>query len=272
MYTVVLGAALLGACGTNLTPPAEERPPGQLDCLPNLDGTIEIGELPLVTEAKGSYWVSSVETPVDVIGTELAGGERRWDWSVVATSDQLVEVETQSLAGAWFAASFPTGELVAPLDLDHTLVGVLVRDAQTISLLGFASTTPDPAQGQTLVIYDAPVPLYVFPIIAGAHWSSTGMISPGHGTINGLPFVGANHYDVTVAATGQLDLPELTFTQAYQLRMEVAVQPSAGPATTFRTASFLFECFGEVGRATSRVGETSSAFRIAREVRRFGFR
>ena len=177
---------------------------------------------------------------------------------------------TASLATSWFAPMFPRGELIAPLDVGHTVVGVLARDAQAISLLGIASTLPDPPEGKTLVIYDAPIPLYVFPIATGATWSSVGTISSGHGTIDGLPFIGENRYEVSVDAAGELDLPELSFTQVHRIDTRVTVQPSSGPAVTRRSVSFVFECFGEVARATSRDGETASDFRVAQEVRRLG--
>ena len=257
---------MLAACSTNLTPTGS-RDPVVLDCLPNLDRRIDIDELPLPSEAKGSYWVSP-ETAVDVVGTAV-GDDRRWDWSVVATQDRLVDVEAQAPTGAWFASMFPDGELLAPLDLEHTVVGVLARDAQALTLLGLASV--EPPAGRTLVIYDAPVPLYVFPIVRGAHWTATGVISHGHGTIDGLPFIGEHRYDVSVDAVGELALPEITIEQAFRLSTQVTIAPSSGPSASRRSVSFLFECAGEVARATSRNGEVSADFRVASEVRRLGF-
>ena len=268
----VVTLAALAACGPNLTPEPTADPPLALDCLPNLDGRIDIDEIRLATNAKGSFWVSAPDTPVDVSGAPAANGEKRWDWSVIARSDELVPVETSSLEGAWFAPMFPTGELVAPLDVGHTVVGVMARDAQSLSLLGIASMTADPPEGKTLVVYDMPIPLYLFPIVTGAHWSSIGTISTGHGTIDGLPFIGENRYDVAVDAMGELDLPEVTFTQVHRVTTRVTVQPSSGPAVSRRSVSFMFECFGEVARATSRDGEPLTDFRVAQEVRRLGLR
>jgi len=261
--------ATLAACGTNLTPSGDDRPPVVLDCLPNLDRRIDVAELPLPSAAKGSYWVSS-NVAVDLAGA-VAGTDRRWDWSQLASGDQLVEVEATGLAGAWFAATFPRGELVAPLDLEHTAVGVLARDAEVLTLLGIASSDPDPPAGRTLVVYDTPIPLYEFPIVADAHWAATGVISHGNGTIDGLPFIGEHRYDVAVAAIGELDLPELTIQQAFRIDTQITIAPSSGPSVARRSASFVFECLGEVARATSRDGEASPEFRVAAEVRRLGF-
>ncbi len=270
MKATIVSLALIG-CGQNLTPVADSVSTTELECLPNLDGKIDIDEVPLPKDAKGTYWVSQPDTAVDVTGVVAGNGKRHWDWSVVVSSDALVDVEAMRLEDAWFAPSFPRGELVVPLDLGHTVAGVLVRDAQAISLLGIASVTEHPPEGKTLVIYDAPIPLYTFPIVVGAQWSSTGTISHGGGTIDGLPFIGENRYEISVDATGELDLPELTFTQVYRINSTVTVQPSSGPSVSRRTISFMFECFGEVARATSRDGEGTPEFRVAQEVRRLGY-
>jgi hypothetical protein len=62
----------------------------------------------------------------------------------------------------------------------------------------------------------------------------------------------------------------VSFTQVHRISTRVTVQPSSGPAVTRRSVSFVFECFGEVARATSRDGEAASDFRVAQEVRRLG--
>jgi hypothetical protein len=41
-----------------------------------------------------------------------------------------------------------------------------------------------------------------------------------------------------------------------------------GPSVITQQSSWLFECFGEVARATSAVGETNPDFTTAAEVRR----
>jgi hypothetical protein len=52
---------------------------------------------------------------------------------------------------------------------------------------------------------------------------------------------------------------------------KVSIQPAAGESATTRQVSFLFECFGEVARATSQNGESDEDFNTAAEVRRLGF-
>ncbi|HEY4177191.1 MAG TPA: hypothetical protein VGM90_10180 [Kofleriaceae bacterium] len=270
MKSVIFMIAL-AACIDNRTPePTADQV--TLPCLPNLDHQIDIDELPFPDgDAVGEYWVSNTDTAVDLAG-ETIDNAPHWDWSGLATTDALVDVAANSMEGAWFASEFPRGELVVPLDLEHTVLGILVREDSAISLLGLASESPNPTVGKTLVHYDTPIPLYLFPITAGAHWTSTGVISVGNGMIDGLPFVGENIFDLTVGDSGTLDLPELTLTQAFQLRTQVTVKPDGGPMVTQRSASFVFECFGEVARATSRQEEPTADFHVAREVRRLSLR
>ena len=54
------------------------------------------------------------------------------------------------------------------------------------------------------------------------------------------------------------------------MRTTLTVTPAAGKAVSTRQTSFLFECFGEVARATSQNDETQDNFTTAAEVRRLG--
>jgi hypothetical protein len=70
-------------------------------------------------------------------------------------------------------------------------------------------------------------------------------------------------------ATGQLVLPDFTFTQAHRIDFLVTTVPAAGENVITRQDSYLFECFGEVARATSATNETNDDFTTAAQVRRF---
>jgi hypothetical protein len=89
-------------------------------------------------------------------------------------------------------------------------------------------------------------------------------------TLRGLPYAGQDSYAISVDAAGELILPSITFTQALRVRTTVTATPAAGAAVTTKQVSFLFECFGEVARATSQTGETQDNFTTAAEVRRLG--
>jgi hypothetical protein len=142
-------------------------------------------------------------------------------------------------------------------------LAIYAQDDDALRLLGIASATPD----QTLLAYDPPVALHRFPLADGDAWTESGQVG---GTLNGLPYRSEDTYEIEVDGTGALALPHLAFTQAHRVRTLVTIVPAAGGVTvTRRQVSFLFECFGEVARATSRDGETAEDFTFAAEVRRF---
>ena len=90
------------------------------------------------------------------------------------------------------------------------------------------------------------------------------------GVVQGLPYAGRDTYQIEVSGAGELVLPDVTFTQVLRVRTHLTAQPAVGASRSQWQVSFLFECFGEVARATSRDGETAADFTTAAEVRRFG--
>lgn len=271
-------ALLLGACGDNRTFPMREpyRPgePGPLDCVPNLDGRIDAEELAPALGVRVGLLVSpaGTERMVDLVGAVI--DERRvWDLSLDYADDQLARLSASALEEHWFADDFAVvtaglgGEtFVSPVDAGARVLGVYHHDAQALSLLGTASAVMDPPEGRTLLVYEAPVALYRFPIAAGAEHVSVGEVRGG--IFRGLPYAGRDTYEVRAVAAGRLELPDLSFTQAQRVDVRVTVAPAAGATTTQRQTSFLFECFGEVARATSAVGESNADFTAAAELRR----
>ncbi len=91
-----------------------------------------------------------------------------------------------------------------------------------------------------------------------------------NGTLRGLPYAGRDTYEVSIDAAGQLILPDLTFTQALRSRTHLTVEPAVGPNVSTRQTSWLFECFGEVARATSLDNEPNDDFTTTSELRRLG--
>jgi hypothetical protein len=272
---VGLAMGLAAGCGDNRTLPPE-RPlydaggPAPLDCVPNLDGRIDARELQAVLDTPVSYLVSppGATRPVDVAGTVSPAGRRVWDFSVDDASDAVARLSARALAGRWYAGSFPGGQFVSPLDAAGRTEGVYRQEPGALLLLGAARAAPDPPEGRTLLVYRSPVTLYRFPIAPGDAFVSVGEVEGG--TLLGLPYAGRDTYEVAVDAAGELRLPDLTFEQAIRVRTKVTVAPAAGAAVVRRQVSFLFECFGEVARVTSRDGETQDDFTVAAEVRRFG--
>jgi|SRR5579859_1797886 len=264
------------ACQDNQTHPEdhgayEAGAAAPLSCVPNLDGRIDASELQPVLSSPVRYLVSpaNVSRTVDLAGTTDASGHLVWDFGTDYADDQIATIEATPLAGKWYAATFPGGQFVTPFDAGDTLEAVYSQDDNGLYIHGLASTQQTPPEGQTLYAYASPVTLYVFPLTAGATWTTTGVVQPG-GMLRGLPYAGKDTYDGSDVAVGQLLLPAFTFQQAHRVRFVVTAAPAAGANVVLRQDSFLFECFGEIARATSHPGETSDDFTSAAEVRRFG--
>lgn len=278
-YLLFPFALLLAACGDNLTHPPD-RDAGDttssgtggsaLACLPDLDGKIIAAELGAAFDVPVSYVISppGTDRTVNLMQTKDANGDLGWDFPDVAGDKSLV-LTASKVAGKWYASSFPTGDFASPVDTAGELDGIYSATESAISLLGVASVVEKPKKGKTLLVYDTPIDVYRFPLELNKTWKSTGNISSG--MINGLPYASTDTYVVTDAAIGRLTLPDLQFQQVHQIQTQVTLEPSVGgaPQTTWQVG-FVSECFGEVARATSHIGEKTADFTKAAEVRRLG--
>jgi hypothetical protein len=249
----------LAACEANTTPvPSTEVTP-PLGCLPNRDGTITAAELPVVLDTPVDYYVSppGVTRNVALSGTT-------WDLSTEYPDDVSTPVAATALSMQWYANDFPSGQFVT--DGPEGLDAIYHLDDQGLWLHGLASKTS--GASQTLLVYAEPVPVLRLPLAAGDAWTATGTVA--NGTIDGLPYIGTDTYEVSADSDGRLDLPYVDFTPALRVSTHVTVRPDAGGTTTSRRqVSFLFECFGEVARAESRADEPSADFTVAASLRRF---
>jgi hypothetical protein len=270
----LVGIGLL-ACEPNQTHTDENAPyeagtVAPLDCVPNLDGVIDQNELAPVLGVPVKYLVSPSGTSraVNVAGQVDTSGQLVWDFGTDYADDQIASIQASALQGKWYASSFPNGQFATPFDAADTLEAVYSQDANGLYLQGIASTEMNPSDGQTLFVYDTPVTLYVFPLKAGTTWTTTGVVR--NGMVRGLQYAGQDTYQGTDEATGQLLLPDFTFTQAHRIAFVVTTVPAAGENVVTRQDSYLFECFGEVARATSEMNETNDDFTTASELRRFG--
>jgi hypothetical protein len=268
------------ACENNLTHPPDTTPYeagtiAPLSCVPNLDGVIESSELQPSLGVPASYRVNAANTTraVDVAGEVNSSGQLVWDWGASYADDQVATIEAAPLQGKWYASSFPGGQYAAPFDAGDTIEAVYSQDANGAYIHGLASTQQNPPNGQTLWAYDSPVTLYQFPLKPGTTWSTSGTIR--NGIVEGLPYAATDTYQGTDDATGQLVLPDFTFTQAHRLRFVVTTVFSAGGAPqATEQVSFLSECAGEIGRATAAPIDDGGAlvqnFTTAAQQRRLG--
>jgi hypothetical protein len=242
---------LLGACQADA---AATPDGGAVACLPDLDGSLTAEELPVAIGGSADYYVGTNRT-VDLTGPD-------WDLSREEPDDELVTIGPVALGAQWYADSFDSGQFVTdgPAGLD----AVYHLDAQGLWLHGLASVEPD----STLLVYDDPVAVLRLPLAAGDAWTDVGVVAGG--TIDGLPYIGSDTYEISAGAAGLLELPYVRFRGALPVATHVTVRPDAGGVTTSRRqVSFLFECFGEIARAESRADEPDEDFTIAASLRRF---
>jgi hypothetical protein len=263
---------LAGACGDNQTHPDahggyDAGGATPLSCVPNLDGTITADEVKAVTGVAIKYLVSpnGKTRTVDVSGVTNSAGNLEWDMGTDYADDAIVPIAAAPLEGKWYAASFPGGSFATAFDAGDTVEAVYSQDESALYLHGLASTVQSP---KTLLVYQQPVAIYRFPLVPGASWISTGTVV--NGTLRDQPYAGQDTYESTDDATGELVLPDVTFTQVHRIRTKATVAPAAGETVVTKQVSFFFECFGEVARITSEPNEPADDFTTAAEVRRFG--
>jgi len=276
LVVAALVASLCLGCGDNKTHPANRDTyqgpsPTPLACVPNLDGQIDASEVQPAIDTPISYLVSptGAERDVSLAGVDQGDGTLRWDFGIDYADDQVATITPRSVSGKWYQSSFPPDAFVTPFDAADTVENVLRQDGEALWLIGVASTEENPPEGQTLLVYDAPVAIVRFPIESGSSFVSTGTIQ--NGTLRGLPYAGKDTYEVGVDGTGLVVLPSLAFTQAHRVRTRITVAPAVGASTTRRQVSYFFECFAEVVRATSKADEPEENFTTAAELRRIGF-
>jgi len=264
---------LLAACQPNRTfvpKSAYSADAGLPLCVPNLDGQIDDSEVKAALGIPESLLVSpqGVQRTVNLDGTIDAQGHRVWDLGDDYADDEIARPEAQPVSSFWFASSYPTGQFATALDAAGTLQGIYQDDGSNLLLLGIASTLEAPPQGKTLLVYSTPAEVFRYPLTVGKSWVTVAQTS--NGTIDGLPYAGKDTYEIAVDQSGQLILPDLTFTQALRVRTHLTSEPVVGASVSRRQVSWLFECFGEVARATSVDGEPNDDFTTTSELRRLG--
>jgi hypothetical protein len=262
----------LAACTDNATPPGDLDPPGAARCTPNIDGVIERDEYINIglTNTVVLASMPGTMTSVDVKGVVDGDGTITWPFASDALGITPTQVVAEPVATKWYASSFP-GAQYAFTTTDGAFDFVYSQTPDAIYLHGSASSLESPTTGQTLIAYTNPIEIYRFPLYRG--WSATMVAEiPSGSVFNGFPFMGTDLYQIVDDATGYIELPDLTLTQAHRVRFTITNRPDGLPEIVRRQVSFLFECFGEVARVTSQLGEPTEDFTTAADVRRFTVR
>lgn len=273
--TLLLLPVLLLACSDNRTrqpvrPDYEGGTLPPLSCVPNLDGKIEASEFKPSLGVPARYLTSpaGVSRAVNLAGTVDGTGARVFDLGNDYADDQIAKITASAIGGKWYEQSFPTASFVAPFDAGGTVDAIYANNDTVIALLGLASAAPAPPEGKTLLVYDSPIAVFRFPLVPGNAWTSSATVTKA--TLRGQPYNGKDTYEISVDGSGKLTTPDFTFSQVLRVRTKVTVEPSAGQVVVQRQTGFLFECFGEVARATSKPGEPLVDFTQTSELRRLG--
>lgn len=266
---------LLCGCGGEPPPPAEKpawtaSEPAPLSCVPNLDGQVDARELQAAIDVPVRFVLNPSTSPrtVDVAGSVDAAGKRVWDFGASYADDTVATFSAKAINDRWYASSFPNGQFALAADPSGAIEGIYAHSDTSLSLLGLASRDAAPPEGKTLLVYSAPVQLYRFPLKPGDSWVAVGQVQ--NGMVRGLPYAGRDTYEQSADSGGQLILEDLTFQQALRVRTKLTVEPAVGQSVVRRQISWIFECFGEVARATAQDNETNADFTTAAELRRLG--
>jgi hypothetical protein len=236
-------------------------------CTPNKDGTITREEVPIAAGLHATYKVGKDED-ISTAGTAGAGGKRAWDFSAALASDVSVLIETQPLAGKWYAAKYPGATYASKLSESADLLGVFETSPGALLLRGVVS----PAEGSssTQLTYTPAVSVLSFPLKLDATWTTDATAS---GTAKGvdLAFVPTKEkYESQVDAAGTLKTPLGTF-DVLRVRVLLTRSVTTGVVTNVtkvRTFAFVTECYGTIATVTSSDNENNVEFTHAAEIRR----
>jgi hypothetical protein len=230
-------------------------------CSGNNDGVIAFDELLFRVGLSARYLVNPPGTTatVDPLGADQ-GGRREWD--LTSTAGDVVQLDLEPVSTAWFAPSFPGATYVTTSDLGSGTLGIFRAAPDALYLLGFASRAPN----RTLLVYDQPVASLRFPVRRGDAFVAVGRIV--NGTLEGQPFASQDTYRVTVADLGTAVMPFLRFEQTLRIHVELTQTLPGGVRALRQQHLFFHECYGELGRMVSPLGETSPSFTSAAEYRR----
>lgn len=232
-------------------------------CTANKDGTITREEVPIAAGLHATYRIGKNEN-VSTAGSPAANDRRTWDFSGALASDVSVLVETQPLAGKWYASKFAGATYATKLQEGSDLLGVFETSPGALLLRGVVS--PSDTSSKTELTNTPAVSVLKFPLTVGAKWNTDTNVS---GTAQGVALFGTytEKYTSEVDAAGELKTPLGTFDV---LRVKVVLVRTIGflPSTTIRTFAFVTECYGTIATVTSTDNETNEEFTNAAEIRR----
>lgn len=269
-------ASLLTACAAGPEPQGNPSPDGGgfvplpdagvgPSCRGNRDGIITRSEVVFVPGVEVRYRINPARTLARVSPRGVVGADGARTWDLADRTGDAVTLSLATSAGQWWQARFPAAQYASRIDPRAATLGVYRAGDTSVELLGLVA--PDEAT-MTAVPYEPGIPVLRFPLALGAAWTAEATTRDAQ--VEGTPVASRDRYTFTVDARGTVRLPELTFTDALRLRIELTQQFAAGAGVRKIQYLWLVECYGEVARMTSQDGEVDPDFTSAVEFRRLG--
>ena len=234
-------------------------------CRGNGDLVIERAEAVAMVGASLLYQVNATGTnpAVDLVGT-VEEEIRIWDFSALLPEDARVEEVVLDPRDFWFAEHFDGASYATVVPGFDGAVGVYRSTAEDVALLGIASLDDD----STLVIYEAPPRVVLFPLEVGRTWTEE---SRATGRIGHVAFNAIESYTFTVDAAGLAMVPAGTY-PTVRVRTELDRHDS-GPFDDHRISyAWLAECWGRIAYVGSQAGERALEFTAAEQFWRLTLR
>jgi hypothetical protein len=225
--------------GGGATPDADPSAPdgGAASCVPDHDGTVIAGELPLVPGRTATFRVA-LDAPVDTAGDLVEGGAHHWDFAGALEGDDDVTLALGDPTGAWWQDEFPSATYAARLSVDSDLLG-LFATGDDLLLVGVVS--PEAGIYRTELTYDPPVAVLDLPLEPGAEWETNATVS---GLAEGGTVYYGERYESRADAVGTADTPYGDF-PVVRVATDLT-RNFGGPVVTLRSFAFVSECYGTV--------------------------
>ena len=248
----MLSLIIFSACSPNQSPWSPSETQTAL-CWSNGNGQIEAEELTLSAENVAQYGIYETwEISSNFYESDI------WEAPEPSTASDSFTVYPAPLHDQWFADFFPEGAWVLPLDPAYQTVGIYTHDNRALWLWGSASFQEDPSEGQTLLVYETPIPTLRFPLYNGLSWNAQSDITGG--VLQGLPFYGTHQYTFEVNDQKSLRLGAYRFDNTLRIHTQVTFAPDIGSPSSLRQNSFFAPCTGELLRIASEPDEANIDF------------
>ncbi|MEM7606119.1 MAG: hypothetical protein AAF411_12260 [Myxococcota bacterium] len=229
-------------------------------CSPNRDGRIERSEVTLTSGLRANF-ASATDVTFDTRG-EMVDGIRTWDLAQAFAGEEIIAVDTRSIADEWFASDFVGATYAAELSVDSDLIGIFESTDNALLLRGVVS--PDDGFTRTNLENDPPATVLAFPLELDDTWSTEVSVS---GVALGVFSIYSESYTSRVDQRGTVLTPFGRFDDVFRVRTEL-VRTVGIVRTTIVSFAFVSECFGTIATLTGRDNDDGAELDELAELRR----